>query len=398
MTQAFDARIHEVAGTGITVADASLDLDVDLSRQGDASPDAVPPALDGALDGAPVDAELPEAMAVEDVATVEDAPTKDGADDGGTACDRLIRCCKSLAAPPSPAILICISGTQQADGGDAGSCESLLASFQGVGLLSVARNALVTSCFEGACRRALTRLSCVEILRRSEQQLEIDLAVGPVSTARLLLTMSDMVNYPVEHGWTIPKRGERLGRSLPPRPRDGLEEASRPSWARIAAQPGAISTRATFASVLSMGTVGAGVFFLMHSIALGNPQPSQDLAVAGLQTMAAPVAILAPVALTPTPTALTPTPTPAAASETSTATPIPVLALPRAPATATRSQPRPKPIPRVRLYPFPVPTPLAAIPIRSALTAEALPEEASGPNPYDEVQVVATKAAPPDLE
>jgi hypothetical protein len=76
---------------------------------------------------------------------------------------------------------------------------------------------------------------------------------------------------------------------------DGLEEASTPRDARIAAQPGAISTKAMLASLLSMGAVGAGALFLMHSLMCGDQSGSQQLGVAELQATAAPIAALAPI-------------------------------------------------------------------------------------------------------
>ena len=80
---------------------------------------------------------------------------------------------------------------------------------------------------------------------------------------------------------------------------NGLEEASTPRDARIAAQPGAISTKAMLASLLSMGAVGAGALFLMHSLMGGDQSGSQQLlGVAELQATAAPIATLAPTSLT----------------------------------------------------------------------------------------------------
>ncbi len=107
-----------------------------------------------------------------------------------------------------------------------------------------------------------------------------------------------MVNHPVEHSWMIPRPGGRPWTPLP-QPMNGLEEASTPRNARIAAQPGAISTKAMLASLLSMGAVGAGALFLMHSLMCGDQSGSQQLGVAELQATGAPIATLAPASLTP---------------------------------------------------------------------------------------------------
>ena len=112
----------------LTEAEAPFGQDADLVKGGAAS-------LDGgslALDGAPTDADLPEATAVKDGATKDGAP--DGADDGGTPGERLMLCCNQLAPPIPITVLTCIATAQQADGGDAGACESLFANLHGAGV------------------------------------------------------------------------------------------------------------------------------------------------------------------------------------------------------------------------------------------------------------------------
>lgn len=126
--EATDASSPAASNEGVADAGAAFDLDVGLIQQGDASPDAVSPALEGVAPDASADVDLLEAVAVQDGAT------KDGGDDGGTPCDRLMRCCQSLVAPPPPALFVCSAGAQRVDGGDAGSCDSLLASLEGTGL------------------------------------------------------------------------------------------------------------------------------------------------------------------------------------------------------------------------------------------------------------------------
>lgn len=177
------------------------------------------------------------------------------------------------------------------------------------------------------------------------------------------------------------------------RPTDGLEEESTPDDPRIASRPGAISTKAMLASVLSMGAVGAGAFFLLHSLVVGGDKgQSGQLVVAEPQAIAAPLATPIPIPISSAP----PRP-PISTSGNSTATPIAVLESPGTVTPAPRSAPRPKPLPRVRPYPFPGPSPLAAISVPSAPKAEPQPEETSGTNPYDEVMATTTttRAAPP---
>jgi hypothetical protein len=129
--EATDAASVGAPDVGLADAETSFDLDAGL-QQGKGSPEAggaavgfgldAGPAQDAAgleasspplpLDGAPADADVPDAV------------VHDGANDGNTTCERLMRCCQSQIVP-----LMCVS-----DGGDAGSCESLLASFQAAGL------------------------------------------------------------------------------------------------------------------------------------------------------------------------------------------------------------------------------------------------------------------------
>jgi len=128
---AADASSLSSPDDGAADAGAGFGLRVGSPRPGDTSPAAVPPPFDGAL----ADGELHDAEGA-----AEDGATIDGGDAGGTPCDRLIRCCQNLIAPP-PALLACVAGVQQADGGNAGSCESLLAGFQGSGLCVAGRRA-----------------------------------------------------------------------------------------------------------------------------------------------------------------------------------------------------------------------------------------------------------------
>ena len=111
-----------------TYAEAAFGQDADLVEQGAASLDGATPVLDGA----PTDADQPEATAVQDGATKDDAP--DGADDGGTPCERLMLCCNQLVPPIPITVLTCIATAQQADSGDAGACESLFANLHGAGV------------------------------------------------------------------------------------------------------------------------------------------------------------------------------------------------------------------------------------------------------------------------
>jgi hypothetical protein len=180
------------------------------------------------------------------------------------------------------------------------------------------------------------------------------------------------MSQPVVHIRTILTAGHSFSAPLPRRPMDGLEEASGPSHARVAARPGAISTKAMLVSLFGLSAVAAGALFLVHSLVVGDPSGSQRLGT--------PMAIPPPTSLTPTP-ALATTPS----SRTSIPTPSAILAPPRTVPAAPLSRPRPKPLPRSHPYPFPVPTPLAAIPIQKAPSVQPPPEKASGTNPYDDV-------------
>jgi hypothetical protein len=200
-----------------------------------------------------------------------------------------------------------------------------------------------------------------------------------------------MVSHPIEHNWTIPRPAERLGRPLPPHATEGPDEGSSPRDARFASQPGAIATKAMLASLLSMGVVGAGALFLMHSVVGGDSSRSQQQAVADPRGTAISAATLPPI-LPPTPLTLPSTPSimrPPASSQTSTTAPIAILASPRI-VPAPLARPRPKPAPHWHLYPLPVPTPLAATTSQSAPTGQTPPEELPGANPYDEVPATPT--------
>jgi hypothetical protein len=110
-----------------------------------------------------------------------------------------------------------------------------------------------------------------------------------------------MMSHPVEHIRTIPTAGHSFSAPLPRRPMDGLEEAPGPSHARVAARPGAISTKAMLVSLFGLSAVAAGALFLMHSLVVSDPSGSQRLGVAELQATAAPMAIPPPISLTPHP-------------------------------------------------------------------------------------------------
>jgi|HubBroStandDraft_1064217.scaffolds.fasta_scaffold40584_3 hypothetical protein len=204
-----------------------------------------------------------------------------------------------------------------------------------------------------------------------------------------------MVSHPVEHSWTITKPAKRVGTPRRPRAADGPEEGSSPRDARFASQPGAVGTKAMLASLLSMGVIGAAALFLMHSQVDGDASRSQQLAIAEPQATAVSVANLPPTPLPLTHPSVTSLTRPPASSRTSTVVPTAILASPRI-VSAPPSRPRPK-LPRWHLYPLPVPTPVAAIPSRSAPTAQIPPEDLSDTNPYDEVPATpTTKATAPE--
>jgi hypothetical protein len=97
---------------------------------------AMPPSYDAGL------AEQRPALADAGDASVAPVDPRDGgvaetvdAGDGGAqgSCARLLACCPRLAIAP-PLALACYASAQQADGGDAGACDSTLASFADSGL------------------------------------------------------------------------------------------------------------------------------------------------------------------------------------------------------------------------------------------------------------------------
>jgi hypothetical protein len=74
------------------------------------------------------DASLPPGTSGD--AAAEAMAVGDGAQ---SPCARLVTCCQSLIVAP-PLALACYAGAQQADGGDAGTCEITLASLGDAGL------------------------------------------------------------------------------------------------------------------------------------------------------------------------------------------------------------------------------------------------------------------------
>lgn len=131
--EAADASSLTTRNGGAPDAAPALSQDASLAQSSAASPDAASRALDSATADANLpDADLPDAIAVQDGTQSDTAPDSDAADDGGTPCDRLTFCCKHLVVSTPGALLLCAS--QLADGGDAGTCESLLANLQGARL------------------------------------------------------------------------------------------------------------------------------------------------------------------------------------------------------------------------------------------------------------------------
>ncbi len=113
------------------------EFDVDRDPAGEGGTGADGPALDGepAL-GAGSGAEKSEAQAPFD-ASMRDPPTgfpPEAGAEGATACDIVSECCSGLADAASPATLVCLAGAAQASGGDAGTCESILAIFTNAGI------------------------------------------------------------------------------------------------------------------------------------------------------------------------------------------------------------------------------------------------------------------------
>jgi hypothetical protein len=128
--EAADATSLATRNGGAPDADPAFSQDASLAQPSAASPNVASPAPDSApADANLPDADLSDAVAVQDGTPNDGAP--DAADDAGTPCDRLTFCCKHLVAPVPAALLLCASGAQLADGGDAGACGSLLANLQG---------------------------------------------------------------------------------------------------------------------------------------------------------------------------------------------------------------------------------------------------------------------------
>lgn len=94
-------------------------------------------ALDGAPDpGVGSGAQKSEADAQVDASTLDapiGAPPEAGAE-SATACDLVAQCCSGLADAMSPETVLCLAGAAQAAGGDAGTCESVLAIFKNAGI------------------------------------------------------------------------------------------------------------------------------------------------------------------------------------------------------------------------------------------------------------------------
>jgi hypothetical protein len=186
-----------------------------------------------------------------------------------------------------------------------------------------------------------------------------------------------MLNHPVEHGRTSLEPGARLRTTLPPRySKDRPGEASTKNDARVAPRLSAISAKAMVASLLVMGSIGAGGLFLMHSLVQGDLSGSQQLGASE------PHATVTPIIAIPPSTSLTAaTLAQAPPRQTPPATPSSILTSSRT-ATTALARPQPKPLPRWHLYPFPVPTPLAMTSNQSAPPVRSPPEEASDTNTY----------------
>jgi hypothetical protein len=111
----------------------------------------VDPAIDGGVDVAAsrapapevdadrrdeVDATKNEAQAEVDASELDapaDISREADAEDGG-ACEVLSWCCRGLSSAAPPVAFACRLGAAQADGGDAGTCASILAGFTAAGL------------------------------------------------------------------------------------------------------------------------------------------------------------------------------------------------------------------------------------------------------------------------
>src|SRR5579864_6769169 len=99
-----------------------------------------------------------------------------------------------------------------------------------------------------------------------------------------------MVELSIEDIWMNPEPWETRATPLPPQPIEGAEEASWPPKARFASRPSSISAKATLASVVALGALGAGALLAMHSLAHGGESLSASLGVTELPAAAAPVA------------------------------------------------------------------------------------------------------------
>jgi hypothetical protein len=107
---------------------------------------------------------------------------------------------------------------------------------------------------------------------------------------------------------------------------------------RVAARPGAVSTKAMLTSLLGLSALAAGALFLMHSLVGSDPSASRRLGVTELQATEAPIEIPPPPSQTPAPTL-----TPVSAGRNAIPTPSAILAPPRAVPATPLSRPRPKP-------------------------------------------------------
>ena len=120
-TSGFDAAGH---------VDPAIDSGVDVGASR-----APPPVVDaGPRDEG--DATKSEAQADVDADKLdapEDISRETDAEDGG-ACEVLSRCCRGLGTVAPPVAFACMFGAAQADGGDAGTCASILAGFTASGL------------------------------------------------------------------------------------------------------------------------------------------------------------------------------------------------------------------------------------------------------------------------
>jgi hypothetical protein len=173
--------------------------------------------------------------------------------------------------------------------------------------------------------------------RRAERAGESSMlkAICPLGS-RLALHRNQMAPLPVRPHRTIPNATGRPAPPLPSRPTTALEELPPTRGPRVAAQPGAISTKAMLASLLTLGVVAAGALVLMHSLVGPEPSEARWAGIPELQATVASIPIPPPTALAPDPT-----PAPRAPIRTSIAKPSAILALPRAAvATAPKAPPK----------------------------------------------------------